>query len=138
MRVGWYFTFEFSKKVKVTLEQEWRPAEGAEVQLYSFFNIDDRRGWVVKATPRPVYPREGPGAHWMSPKAGLDGCAKSRQPPEFDPRTIQQVPGRYADYAIPAHVWDNLHYSTRMRLALFNGPIPLHPKTEADPTSYLF
>jgi len=25
-----------------------------------------------------------------------------------------------------------------MRLALFNGPIPLHPKTEADPTSYLF
>ena len=39
-------------------------------------------GWVVIATPRPFYPRERPGAHciggWLSPRAGLDGCGKSR------------------------------------------------------------
>jgi len=38
-------------------------------------------GWVVNATPRPLYPREGPGTHcigsWVGPRAGLDGCEKS-------------------------------------------------------------
>jgi hypothetical protein len=36
-------------KVKFTLEQ---------VYLYSFFNLGTRWGWVVNATPRPLYPRE--------------------------------------------------------------------------------
>ena len=35
-------------------------------------------GWVVNATPRPLYPRERPGTHcigdWVSPRTGLDGC----------------------------------------------------------------
>jgi len=39
-------------------------------------------GWVVNATPRPLYPRERPGTHciegWVGPKAGLDGWGKSR------------------------------------------------------------
>ena len=39
-------------------------------------------GWVVNTTPRPLYPREQPGAHciggWVGPRAGLDGCGKSR------------------------------------------------------------
>jgi len=39
-------------------------------------------GWVVNATPRPLYPRKRPGTHcrgdWVGPKAGLDGCGKSR------------------------------------------------------------
>ena len=43
-----------------------------------------RWGWVVSATPRPLYPRERPGTHrtggWVSPRAGLDGCGKSRPP----------------------------------------------------------
>jgi len=30
---------------------------GVEVQLY-FFNLGDKWGWVVKGTPRPLYPRE--------------------------------------------------------------------------------
>ena len=30
---------------------------GAEVQFYSFFNLGARLGWVVNATPRPLYPR---------------------------------------------------------------------------------
>ena len=39
-------------------------------------------GWVVNATPRPLYPRERPGTHciggWMGSRAGLDRCGKSR------------------------------------------------------------
>ena len=35
--------------------------------------------------PRPLYPRERPGTHcmggWVDPRAGLDGCGKSRPPP---------------------------------------------------------
>jgi hypothetical protein len=40
-------------------------------------------GVVVNATPRPLCPREGPGTHCIvglvGPRAGLDGCGKSRQ-----------------------------------------------------------
>ena len=39
-------------------------------------------GCVFSATPRPLYPREGPGTHciggWVGLRAGLDGCGKSR------------------------------------------------------------
>jgi hypothetical protein len=40
-------------------------------------------GWVVDATPRPLYPREWPGTYragWMVSRAGLDGCGKYRAP----------------------------------------------------------
>ena len=37
---------------------------------------------MVNATPRPLYPRERPGTHciggWVDPRAGLDGCGKTR------------------------------------------------------------
>ena len=37
---------------------------------------------MVNATPRPLYPQERPGADctggWVDPRAGLDGCGKSR------------------------------------------------------------
>ena len=36
------------------------------------------------------------------PRAGLDGCGKSRPKPGFDPRTVQPVASRYTDWAIPA------------------------------------
>jgi hypothetical protein len=53
-----------------------------EVELYTFFNFDARCGWVVNATPRPLYPRERPSTHsiggWVDPSAGLDKCEKSR------------------------------------------------------------
>jgi len=62
--------------------------------------------WVVKATPRPFYPRERPGTHciggWVGPRAGLDGGGKISLPPGFDPRTVQPVASRYTDCAIPA------------------------------------
>jgi hypothetical protein len=39
-------------------------------------------GWVVSATLRPLYSQERPGTHctggWVLPRAGLDGCGKSR------------------------------------------------------------
>ena len=35
-------------------------------------------GWVVNATPRPLYPRERPGTHciggWLEPRAGVEGA----------------------------------------------------------------
>ena len=41
-----------------------------------------RWGWLVSTTPRPLYPRERPGTcctgGWVGPRAGLDGCGKSR------------------------------------------------------------
>jgi hypothetical protein len=38
----------------------------------------------------------------VGPKAGLDGCGKSRPPPGFDFRNVQPVPSRYTDWATPA------------------------------------
>jgi hypothetical protein len=68
-------------------------------------------GWVVKATPRPLYPREWPDTHsmggWVGSRAGLHGCEKISPPPPplgFDPRTVQPVASRYTYYAIPAHL----------------------------------
>jgi hypothetical protein len=40
----------------------------------------------------------------VGPRAGLDGCGKSRPPPGFDPLTVQPVASRYTDCTIPAHV----------------------------------
>ena len=43
--------------------------------------------------PRPLYPRERPGTHciggWVGPRAGLNGCGKSR--PHRD-----SIPGPYS------------------------------------------
>jgi len=44
------------KCVDFIAEQAMKPRGGVEVQLYSFFNLGDRRKVVVKATPRPLYP----------------------------------------------------------------------------------
>ena len=56
-------------------------------------------GWVVNATPRPLYPRERPGTHcigcWVGPRAGMDGCGKSCPTPGYDPRTVQSVATLY-------------------------------------------
>ena len=69
-------------------------------------------GWVVNATPRPLYPRERPGTQctggWVGLRADLDGCGKSRLPPGFDPRTAQPVASRYTDCAIPALTQDQI------------------------------
>jgi len=45
-------------KVKVSspYNRQLRPTGRVEAQLYSFFNLGARWGWVVNATPRPLYP----------------------------------------------------------------------------------
>jgi hypothetical protein len=57
----------------------WRVDRGIALSL---LDLGARRGWVVSATPRPLYPRERPGTHytggWVSPRAGLNVCEKSR------------------------------------------------------------
>ena len=56
-------------------------------------------GWVVNATPRPLYPRQRPGTHciggWVAPRAGVDGCGKS----PYRPAAAR----RYTVYANLAH-----------------------------------
>jgi hypothetical protein len=68
-------------KVKVTLEQATKAQRGSRgVTTLSLTSALD--GWVVNATPRPLYPRERPATHciggWVGPRTGLDGCGKSR------------------------------------------------------------
>ena len=69
-------------------------------------------GWVVNATPRPLYPRERPGTHciesWVWPQ-GRSGQARkiSPPPPVFDPRTVQLVASRSTYWAILAR-WEQV------------------------------
>jgi hypothetical protein len=47
--------------------------------------------------PAALPPGKRPGTGgWVGPRAGLDGCGKSRPPPGFDPRTAASS---YTDYA---------------------------------------
>ena len=66
-------------------------------------------GWLVSTTPRPLYPRQRPGTHcvegWVGPRAGLDGCGKSRRPPEFDPRIFQSVASRASCFISEHRQW---------------------------------
>ena len=45
-----------------------------------------------------------PGTHFTGglegPRAGMDGCGKSRTPPGFDSRTVEPVASRYTDCSI--------------------------------------
>ena len=74
-------TVRVKVKVKFTLEQSTKAQVGADVELYSFFNLNARWGWTVNATPRLLYPRERLGTHfiggWVGPRTGLDGCGKA-------------------------------------------------------------
>jgi len=58
-------------------------------------------GWVVKDTPRPLYPRERKSdihctADWVGTRAGLNACRKISPTPRPDPRTVQPVTSRDA------------------------------------------
>ena len=88
---------------------------------------------MVNATPRPVNPptphfQERPSTHligsWVSPRASLDGCGKSRAPMEFDPWTFQPIASHYTNYTTPAH--------SRYNVLSLN---PLNP--ELNPICYL-
>jgi len=70
-------------------------------------------GWVVNATPQPLYPRERPGTHciggWVSPKAGLDRSGKSRSPtsvrsPDRPARSKSLYRLRYPSPVVPGSI----------------------------------
>ena len=52
-------------------------------------------GGDQRHAPAALPPGKRPGTHCtgvlVGPRAGLDGCGKSRPPPRFDPRTAQPV-----------------------------------------------
>ena len=87
-----------------------------------------RWGWVLSTTPRPLYSRERPGTHctgaWVGPRAGLNGCGKSRPPPGFDssvrPARSESLyrlsyPGRWSDtIAFKTTRWSNHNIGTIM------------------------
>ena len=70
-------------------------------------------GWVVNATPRPLYPRERDPVPTLQEArcAGLDGCGKSRPPLGFNPSTVQPVASRYTNRAITSA--QNTHHVVR-------------------------
>jgi hypothetical protein len=58
-------------------------------------------GWVVKATPLPLYPRETPGTHciggWLGPRSSLEDVKNLAPQPGFNPRSVQSVASSYTD-----------------------------------------
>jgi len=83
-------------------------------------------GWVVKAKPQLLYPRERPGTHciggWVAPGPVWKGAEYLAllPPPGLDPRTVQPVASRYTDCVIPA-LAPNL-YSFHSIAAVFSDP----------------
>ena len=83
------------------------PIRFAEVQLHSFFKLGDWWGWVVKATPQPLYPpRKRPDSRWIG--GGVDTSpvwtvAENIPPPGIRSPAVHSVACPYTDWAIPAH-----------------------------------
>ena len=100
--------FYKKRKVKFTLKKATKVQRESRCIALLFFNLDGRGRRVVNATPRPVFPWEKPRTHciggWVGPRAGLDGCGKSRSQPGFDPWTVQPCASRYTDCAILARL----------------------------------
>jgi hypothetical protein len=73
------------KKGTFILNRSWRQRGGWDLELYYFFNLGPRWGWVVNATFRQLYPREWRDTQftegWMVPRDGLKEPGKSRPRP---------------------------------------------------------
>ena len=74
---------------------------------YSFFNLGGGRGgWL---TPRPCNFTPGKGTWYefyrrlSGPQDRLERVRKISPPQGFDPRIVQPIVNRYADWGIPAH-----------------------------------
>jgi hypothetical protein len=97
----------FVDKVKFTVGQAMKAQRGSRGTVLSllFFNLGTRWGWVVNATPRPLYPRErdpvpivqdagwAPGPVWKGAKNLVPIGIRSPDRPAC----------RYTGYTIPAH-----------------------------------
>jgi hypothetical protein len=81
-------------------------------------------GWMLNATPLPLYLRERAGTHciggWEGRKEILERCGKSRPQPGFDPQNIQFIESRYTDQAIAAHTKDGSHVNKYFNFYYFD------------------
>jgi len=91
--------------------------------MYSFFNLVNRWGWVVNATPWQLYPRERPGtpcteAGWATGRVltGAENLASTSI------RFPERPASRYTDYSIPAYATYNLLQSCAKNKA--RHPLP--------------
>ena len=79
----WIYIYIYN--VKFALEQTTKAQRGSRGIALLFLDLCAIWGWVVSATPRPLYSRERPDTHciwgWVGPRAGLNGCGKFRPPP---------------------------------------------------------
>ena len=68
---------------------------GVALNLYAFFNLGARRGWVVNAALRPLYPRERPGTQctggWVGPQ-GRPRWVRKTSPPHRDSIPVPSSP----------------------------------------------
>ena len=93
---------ETSYLVKFYLEQATKAQRRSRCIALLFLQPRRQMGMGgQRHAPAALPPGKRPGTHciggWVGPRAGLDGCGKSRPPPGFDPRTVQPVASRYTD-----------------------------------------
>ena len=94
-------------KVNFKLEQATKAQSGRTgiALLFLFFNLGARWGWVVNATPRPIYPlRKRPGTHcigdWVNPRAVWTGAEILSPPGPSSPESLYRL-----RYPSPIHMY---------------------------------
>ena len=88
-------------------EGEWRYSSMVSLTSALDGDVDGQHH-----APAALTPGNRPATHcagdWVGPRAGLDGCGKSRPAPGFDPRTVEPVASRHTDRAVPLR--DKIQY----------------------------
>jgi len=95
-------------------------------------------GWLVKATPRQLYPRKEaryPLYRRLGEPQGLSKRVRKISPlPGFDPGTVKPVVSRYTDYFMPAHLFQISGVNeTNIRLK----PLNILPRRQVRTTAHL-
>ena len=82
---------------------------GSRSTALLILNLGTRWGWVVNATPQPLYLQEKASVPSVQDAAqvpgGLDGSGTEKNlspPPGFEPRTVQHIVSHRTNNAIPA------------------------------------
>jgi hypothetical protein len=119
LKIGGKINSTLHKKVKCTPVLALRLCTGCMAHRGSrgiallFHDHGTRRRWGVSVTNQPLNsPGERPGTRcWVSPRAGLDRCAKSRPSLGFDPRTTEHVASHYTERATQFHCMIRLKFN---------------------------
>jgi len=87
---------------------------GGEDIVQRSLNLDPRRRWSVRFTPRLLYPKEGAsGTHWIGdwvgPRADIDAVTK-RNPflvlPWIEPWSSMSLPSYFTDCLLARIYWN--------------------------------